>query len=334
MRDRVGVDAALRARELTGPSPRASNALSYLLFADDNEDMRRMVRSLLESAGHEVELVPDGSAALKSIQQREPDLLILDLAMPGMTGFDVCHTVKANPFTARIPVLMLTGETEIEAKVAGFEAGADDYLAKPFDPRELRARVSALLRLVRREADRNPTSGLPGGRAVEDELRRRVEAGKTFAVCYIDLDNFKPFADTFGFATADRVIRETGRALREAAAETGGGDAGDFVGHIGGDDFIVVTREDRGESLAEASAARFRQTIEQIIGADVLASGDFAGVDREGVARRFPLAKMTSAVLIIDPVNWQSASKLGEIAAATKRAARANGAGTIAVQRV
>jgi diguanylate cyclase (GGDEF)-like protein len=242
--------------------------------------------------------------------------------------------VKENPFTGHIPVLMLTALGAVERKLEGYEAGADDYLVKPFDTRELRARVEAMLRLVKRETDRNPTSGLPGGRAVEDELRRRVEAGKTFAVCYIDLDNFKPFADTFGFATADRVIRETGRALREAAAETGGGDAGDFVGHIGGDDFIVVTREDRGESLAEASAARFRETIEEIIGADVLASGEFAGVDREGVARRFPLAKMTSAVLIIDPVNWQSASKLGEIAAATKRAARANGAGTIAVQRV
>ena len=169
---------------------------------------------------------------------------------------------------------------------------------------------------------------------MEDELRRRVAEGKSFAVCYIDLDNFKPFADTFGFATADRVIRETGRALREAAAETGGGDAGDFVGHIGGDDFIVVTREDRGESLAEASALRFRETIEEIIGPEVLASGEFSGIDREGVARRFPLAKMTSAVLIIDPRNWQSASRLGEIAAATKRAARARGAGTIAVQRV
>ena len=229
---------------------------------------------------------------------------------------------------------MLTALGAVERKLEGYEAGADDYLVKPFDTRELRARVDAMLRLVKRETDRNPTSGLPGGRAVEDELRRRVAAGKPFAVCYIDLDNFKPFADTFGFATADQVIRETGRALREAAAETGGGDAGDFVGHIGGDDFIVVTRDDRGESIAVASAARFRTTVEEIIGTDILAAGEFAGVDREGIARRFPLAKMTSAVLIIAPEKWESASKLGEIAAATKRAARAKGAGTIAVERV
>jgi diguanylate cyclase (GGDEF)-like protein len=317
----------LHARELTGPSPRASNALSYLLFADDNEDMRRMVRSLLESAGHEVELVPDGSAALKSIQQREPDLLILDLAMPGMTGFDVCHTVKANPFTARIPVLMLTGETEIEAKVAGFEAGADDYLAKPFDPRELRARVSALLRLVRREADRNPTSGLPGGRAIEEEIALRVARRQRFAVCYLDLDNFKAFADTFGFTLCDQVIRDMGGALRAASASVGA--QGDFVGHIGGDDFIIVTTEDKGEEVAEESARKFRDVITRAVGEDVAAAGHFVGRDRDGVLKRFPLAGVSSAVLIVDPARWVSMTHLGAAAAEMKRLAKARGDGTI-----
>ena len=306
--------------------------MSYLLYADDNEDMRQMVRALLSAAGHEVALVPDGTQALEAIEQREPDLLILDVSMPGLSGFDVCRLVKSNPFTSRIPVLMLTAEGEVERKIEGFEAGADDYLAKPFDPRELRARVTSLLRLVRRESDRNPTSGLPGGRAIEDEIARRVAEKRAFAICYIDLDNFKAFADTFGFAIADQVIRLTGAAIADAVEAVG--HDGDFVGHIGGDDFILVTREDRGESLAEASAARFRETIGRIIGQQTLAVGNFSGVDREGVARQFPLAKMTSAVLIIEPGRWQSASKLGEIAAATKRAARVSGAGTIAVQRV
>jgi diguanylate cyclase (GGDEF)-like protein len=319
--------------ELT-PLSRTASIVPHIIYADDHEDMRRMVRDVLEAFGHEVRVVPDGAAALAAVAEREPDLLILDRQMPVMNGIEACRAVKENPFTGHIPVLMLTALGAVERKLEGYDAGADDYLVKPFDTRELRARVDAMLRLVKRETDRNPTSGLPGGRAVEDELRRRVAVGKPFAVCYIDLDNFKPFADTFGFATADRVIRETGRALREAAAETGGGDAGDFIGHIGGDDFIVVTREDRGESLARASADRFRTTVEEIIGHDAVAGGEFAGVDREGVARRFPLAKMTSAVLIISPERWESASKLGEIAAATKRAARANGAGTIAVQRV
>src|SRR5579862_3515400 len=230
----------------------ASIALSYILYADDHEDMRLMVRALLASAGHEVSLVADGRAALDALQEREPDLLLLDVMMPRLSGLEACRAVKSNPFTARIPVLMLTAEGEIESKVEGFEAGADDYLAKPFDARELRARVSALLRLVRREADRNPTSGLPGGRAIEEEILRRVSIDETFAVCYIDIDYFKPFADTFGFAAADAVIRGLGAAIVESVAAAG--DPNDFVGHVGGDDFLIVTSIGRSQSLVRESA--------------------------------------------------------------------------------
>jgi PleD family two-component response regulator len=292
-----------------------------------------MVRDVLEAIGHEVRTVPDGAAALAAMAEREPDLLILDRQMgPGLNGIDVCRSVKENPFTAHIPVLMLTAMGSVDRKLEGYEAGADDYLAKPFDTRELRARVDALLRLVRRESDRNPTSGLPGGAAIETELKRRVEAGDSFALCYVDLDNFKPFADTFGFATADVVIRDTGRALREAIEDAGGD--GDFVGHIGGDDFIVVTAEERGESIARACADRFRDVIGRAVGADAVAAGTFDGLGRDGLPRSFPLAKLTAVVLLVDQVRGVSPAQLGEMAAAAKRRARGQGAGTIHVQPV
>lgn len=305
--------------------------MSYILFADDNEDMRQVVRELLESSGHEVALAPDGRGALASLQSREPDLLILDLAMPGMSGLEVCRAVKSNPFTARVPVLMLTGQGNIDSKIQGFDAGADDYLPKPFDPRELRARVGALVRLVRREADRNPTSGLPGGRAIEDEIVRRVEQGSPFAVCYLDLDNFKPFADTFGFAVADEVIRGMGTAVRDAASLGG---SGDFVGHIGGDDFIVVTMVPSAEAISRDAAARFRQVIGRALGAEALARGTYSGLDRDGRMKEFPLASVSTAVLTVDPTRWVSVAHLGTLAAETKRRAKQQGTGTIVVEAV
>jgi PleD family two-component response regulator len=306
--------------------------VSYILYADDHEDMRLMVRAVLASAGHEVGLVPDGRTALASVQEREPDLLLLDVMMPGIGGLDTCRTVKANPFTARIPVLMLTGEGHIERKVEGFEAGADDYLAKPFDPRELRARVNALLRLVRREADRNPTSGLPGGRAIEEEILRRVAADETCAVCYLDIDYFKPFADTFGFAAADAVIRGTGAAVVDAVAVAG--DRNDFVGHVGGDDFLIVTGTGRAEAVVRESALRFRGVIGAVVGYDALARGTFDGIDRDGVPRQFPIARMSAAALFVRPDSWISIGHLGELAADGKRRAKQQGAGTILVNAV
>lgn len=314
--------------------------MSFLLFADDNEDMRLMLRDLFRSVGHEVALAADGAAALLAIEEREPDLVILDHSMPAMTGMDVCRRMKANPFTARIPVLMLTAQGGMESKIEGFAAGADDYLAKPFDPRELRARVNALLRLVQREGDRNPTSGLPGGRGIDREVARRVERGESFAVCYLDLDNFKPFADTYGFAIADEIIRGVGAALRSVLALGNGGvvnaltdgATAEFVGHVGGDDFIVICPPERAESIAAMGAARCRDAFAAVVGADAMQRGLFRGVDREGIVREFPLASISAAIVMVRPDAWVNLAHLGMRAADAKRRAKQRGPGTIYVE--
>ena len=306
--------------------------MSYLLFADDNEDMRHMVRDLLESSGHEIGLAADGPSALASVKIRVPDLLILDLNMPGLSGYDVCRAVKRNPGTSRVPILMLTAQSSVEHKLEGFEAGADDYLPKPFDARELRARVSALLRLVRREADRNPTSGLPGGHAIDEELLTRVTRKETFAVCYIDLDNFKPFADHFGFAVADDVIRETGDAIRHAVSAVGTSD--DFVGHIGGDDFIVITSPAQADDVAQECAVRFREVVARAVGEEAMRIGSFTAIDREGVLRTMPLACLSAAILTVRPEDWVSSKHLGARAAEVKRRAKHHGPGTIVAEPV
>jgi PleD family two-component response regulator len=312
--------------------------VSFLLFADDNEDMRLMLRDLFRSVGHEVALAADGAAALLAIEQREPDLVILDHSMPTLTGMDVCRRMKANPFTARIPVLMLTAQGGMESKIEGFAAGADDYLAKPFDPRELRARVAALLRLVQREGDRNPTSGLPGGRGIDREIARRIELRESFAVCYLDLDNFKPFADTYGFAIADEIIRGVGAALRNVLAlGNGGGDAlptgpsAEFVGHIGGDDFIVICPPERAEAIATSGAQRCREAFAAVVGPEAMQRGSFRGVDREGVVREFPLASISAAIVMVRPDGWVNLAHLGMRAADAKRRAKQRGPGSIYV---
>lgn len=303
-----------------------------MLCADDSPGMRGMLRDVLSAAGHEVVLVPDGPSALESIRKREPELLILDLVMPGMSGLDVCRVLKGHPHSARIPILMLTGQGEVEHKVAGFEAGADDYLAKPFDPRELRSRVDALLRLVRREGDRNPTSGLPGGTTIQEEIERRNAAGKPFAICYIDLDHFKSFADSFGFSVANTVIRELGTGLREVVEGTA--TVGAFVGHIGGDDFVVVCEPEAAEPVARGLGERLRWVVARAIGAEAVAKGRYSGFDRDGQPRDFPVATLSAAVLLVDPPLSIPSSEIGALAADVKRKAKQRGAGTIVVQRV
>ena len=302
--------------------------MSYILCVDDEPSIAALIRQILKIAGHEVAIANDGFEALKMVGEREPDLIVLDRSMPGMDGIAVCREIKSNPFLSRVPILILTALATVDFKIEGFEAGADDYLVKPFEPRELTARVNSLLRLVAREGDRNPSSGLPGGRAIAGEIERRVESSHGGAVVYIDIDHFKPFADTFGFAAADEVIVNTGKLLGEIVAP-----CGDFAGHIGGDDFLLVCDSERARPLAAQAAAGFRQIVAQAVGSENAARGMFSGSDRSGEVRQFPLAQLTSVIVPIDPTDWVSVAHLGEAAATWKLAAKSNGGGQIVEAR-
>lgn len=292
--------------------------MSYLLCADDEPSIAALLDRILTMAGHEVVTCTDGRRALAEVARRVPDLLVLDRSMPHLDGMAVCRAVKSNPFLSRVPVLMLTAQATIDDKVEGFEAGADDYLAKPFEPRELSARVNALLRLVQRESERNPSSGLPGGMALSDEIERRLAAGLEFTVIYFDLDHFKPFADTFGFAMADRVITAVGAMLGELAAN-----AGAFAGHIGGDDFLVIAAPAAAEALCAQGAQRFKEAVNALLPPEVVERGQFTGLDREGRRQIFPLAHLTAVSVPVVPAQWVSLAHLGEAAANWKKAARA-----------
>ena len=117
-----------------------------VLVVDDDEDVAETIERSLRRAGHEVQVAHRGADALQLARQRRPDVMVLDIMMPGMSGVEVCRHMRANPELARCPILFLTAKGEIADKIEGFEAGADDYLTKPFDLRELELRVKALLR--------------------------------------------------------------------------------------------------------------------------------------------------------------------------------------------
>ncbi len=297
--------------------------MATILCVDDDDSIRFLLQKILSNAGYTVSACGNGSEALEFIAQDAPDLLVLDLQMPGLSGLEVCRQVKANPFTARIPILMVTAQSDIDSKISGFEAGADDYIGKPFLPQELIIRVASLLRLVQRESDRNPSSGLPGGHAIAQAIEAR--RGQNFAILYIDLDHFKPFADHFGFSHADCVIENTGRlvaqsvALHDPATED---QLPDLAGHIGGDDFLVVTNSERAALIASTCSAGFAPVVAGCIGEAAMARGTFEGLARDGCMRQFPLAQITTTVIEIGAEDDFSVHHLGIFAANAKRDAR------------
>lgn len=192
------------------------------------------------------------------------------------------------------------------------------------DSRELAARVGALLELSRRGLHRNPSSGLPGGEAIDREFELRRERGEPFAVCYLDLDNFKPFGERFGFSVSDAVIRDLGDVLHEVTEEPGA-----FAGHVGGDDFIVFCRPEDARALVREVQRRLAVRLPAHLPDEVARAGCYRGQDRHGAEREFPLTDVSAAVLRLPARPSVSLRGLGERVSELKDQAKRSGRGGI-----
>ncbi|MGH2757094.1 MAG: response regulator, partial [Actinomycetota bacterium] len=155
-----------------------------ILVADDDEDIVRFVEVNLRLEGFEVATAPDGEAALRSAYDMLPDLMLLDVMMPKIDGFEVCQRLRSDPRTKNMSVIMLTAKSLSADKVVGLTAGADDYMIKPFDPVELIARVKSALRRSREMRAINPLTQLPGNVQIQEEVATSVTAGDPFALMY------------------------------------------------------------------------------------------------------------------------------------------------------
>lgn len=283
--------------------------MTMILVTDDDPDLRDIVRSVLEAHGFQVLEAPDGQAALERIRSHRPDLLILDCNMPRMDGLQVCQTLKADMLLRSLPIIMLTGRGELPDKVRGMDSGADDYVVKPFEPQELLARVRTVLRRTTQDLEANPLTKLPGNVSIQKEVERRLAAGGALAVCYCDLNRFKAFNDHYGFARGDEAIKQTALVLLEAVRH--GGASSDFVGHIGGDDFIIITTPERAEAVARQIVERFDAAIPRLYDEEDRAQGYVLHTDRKGAPVK--IGFLTIAIAIVSSAQ-QPLTHIGQIA--------------------
>jgi diguanylate cyclase (GGDEF)-like protein len=283
--------------------------LKKIVVAEDDDAIAHLLAATLGDAGFLCLRAHDGEEALTLCRREVPDLLVLDVMMPKVDGLEVAKRLKADVLASRIPILMLTSLGAVADRVRGLDAGADDYLSKPFDLRELSARVRALIRASKRERDRNPTTNLPGAHAVEDHVDLLLKKKAPCALLYIDVDHFEAYADAFGFRKADDVVGELGGLILEQARAYGGGSA--FVGHVGGDDFVVVIdAPDRAEELAQDLVEAFDSRVARWYEGD-------AGAQQ--MAKR-----MTLSIAVVDAqrADAKTTEELAKVLAQTKRASK------------
>jgi diguanylate cyclase (GGDEF)-like protein len=281
-----------------------------ILIIDDEAFVCDVVRMILQKEYAVVE-AQDGEDGLVKIKAQNPDLVICDYSMPKMTGIELCKIIREDPLFMHLPFIILTGKGSTRDIIEGLDSGADDYIVKPFEPEELRARVRMALRRSTRDLDANPLTRLPGNIRIMNEVNNCIIKGDYYAVMYFDLNNFKAINDYYGFKRGDEVIKATASILIETVQALG--DDSDFIGHVGGDDFVIVTKANKAEAFAEFVIQRFDEQAPGFYDEEDRKRGTISIIDRQGNALEFTFVGISIAIVTNEA---RAFSHIGEIAQA------------------
>ena len=303
---------------------------SRVLVADDDPSTRAMIDMALQDAGYDRLLAADGRSALEQARAARPDLIVLDVGMPFLTGDEVHRELRRDPRTRYIPVVFVTAKRTTGEMAARLRNGADDYIAKPFDIDELVARVESALRRATELRSLNPLSGLPGNLSIAHEIDARLVDGSDTACLYVDVDHFKDFNDRHGFARGDRLIGHLAELLSQTVGEIGDDT---FIGHVGGDDFVVLAPGERAEALAREILARFDASIPALYDDEDRARGWVEAPDRRGRMRRVPFVTVSIGVVPLRPERFAGATEVARAAAEMKEVAKGRTGSGYAIDR-
>ena len=292
-----------------------------VLVVDDDPAIRLVCRETLTARGHEVLEAESCREAIRVVRERRPHLLVIDVNLPDGDGFSLLESLGHEREAEDFGAVFVTAHGEIADKVRGFRLGADDYLGKPFEPKELAARVEAVLRRRQAAQSVSPVTRLPSGPAIEEEVARRLAARQPFALCYVDLDDFKAYNDHYGYAKADGLIVQTADLIRRVARETGG--EGAFVGHVGGDDFVLVTDPEHADAVCRGVVAAFDRLVPLYYDREDRERGWIETEDRFGVRRRFPVMGVSVAAVWAPPGRYDGHAEISRAAAELKKRAKA-----------
>jgi len=307
-----------------------TNPHKVLVVDDDRLNLTLLVNLLKPS--YEVLAAKSGRKALTAARgQAPPDLILLDVMMPEMDGYEVCRRLKADETTRGIPVIFITAMTQTEGEIKGFELGAVDYITKPISPPILRARVATQLKLRKamqelqhlhsQALDSNPMTGLPGNNGVANRIKEAIDNKESVCVIYSDLDNFKAFNDKYGFAQGDVALLFTAQVFKDAVKTVEVGDT--FIGHIGGDDFVVVVPSQDARTIADEITQRFDEGIVQFYSPEDAAAKCIHSVDRKGEKQTFPLMSISLAGVDLSRQIYTRYIEVNDACAGTKKMAKA-----------
>ncbi len=287
-----------------------------LLVVEDDIDIGNMLKIYFSGMEFDVDVAVRGGDALEKTKQVLPHLIVLDIMLPDIDGYEVCRTLRTNMRTSHIPVIFLTQKDERSDKLQGLELGADDYITKPFDIEELKLRVQGAIRRSERESLTDPRSGLPAGRLIEDQLRRIIRQ-KGWSFLDARINNFESFKDVYGFVAGDDVLRFTAMLIGEVVDELGTNS--DFIGHAGGDNFIIITVEGQADAMKARLKERFDNEVQTHYNFMDRQQGFVQAPAADGTTIKVPFMTMSIGIVSPSMQSFADIREITELAAEARR---------------
>ncbi len=231
-----------------------------ILIVEDDLDLSEMLSAYFKVQDYDVLTAAWGNEALELVQNHNVSLVMLDIRLPDIDGYEVCRQMRLQRKTQNVPIIFLTEKRDRVDKLQGLELGVVDYITKPFDVQELRIRVRNAITRAVRQTSSNPVTELPEAEQADQRIGELLMTDDPWAVLLIDIKGMSKFRESYGFVAADDVLRAITMMIKNAVRETGGGD--DFVGHLAPEDFMVITTPEKVSTLRSRITTRINQSSE------------------------------------------------------------------------
>lgn len=284
-----------------------------ILIVEDDPDIGTMLRVYFENQGFETSLATRGRDALAITRHSLPQLIVLDIMLPDMNGYEVCRALRASSRAGHIPILFLTQRDERRDRIAGLELGADDYITKPFDIEELRLRVQNAMARSERESMTDPRTGLPASGQIQTRLQESL-GRQGWAMLNCRLINFDAYRTVYGDSAGDELLRFAAELILKVVDELGAPD--DFLGYSGGDSFIVLTEDARAAAIEAQLKIRIQEAMPGKYSYLDQQRGYVLARDSSGAEKRVGLIRLAATLIRSSEHHFTDIRQITELAAA------------------
>lgn len=294
--------------------------MSKILLVDDDVDLAELIQTKLNAEGHQTTVINTGDGAFEYAKQVKPDICILDIMLPGVTGYQICRKLRKDPELYRSAILILTALGEEPEILHGLEQGADDYLVKPFKLERLMDKIASLNALLASIDNKNRITNLPGTDAIKREINHQLARGTAIAAIYVDMVGFKPYCAVKGQEGQVQALELMSKLLLSLSRELGIYE--NFIAHMGGEHFVVLLRIEDNERFCSALCQAFDAQVKKLYTSREVEQGYILAKDRKGIEVRCPIMALSVGVAHTQYRHYKSAKKMFEVLAQVRQMAQ------------